>query len=167
MTQQLLSPDTVAGADFRDAMARLVAPITIVTTADEHGRRWGFTASSVTSASLEPPLVLVGVARTSSCHPAVTSSGEFVINILGGGHHQTAVQFATSGVDRFDGVRCTQFPGTGLPCLPDACCLIHCRTEQILPVGDHDLLIGAVAGAQLNEDAQPLLHYQRTFRALS
>ncbi len=149
---------------FRDAMALLAAPITVVTTRDGEGERWGFTASAVSSVSLDPPLVLVGVARTASCHRALTSAGEFVINVLTDRHREVAVRFATHGIDRFADRDFTQFPGTRLPCLPDANLLVHCHTWQVVPAGDHDLLIGAVAEVHPTAaPGKPLLWYQRGF----
>jgi len=153
----------VEPAEFREAMAQLVAPITIVTTVDADGARWGFTASAVTSVSLDPPLVLVGVARTSSCHPAMTRAAEFVINVLGESLRDVAVTFATSGLDRFAAVECARFPDTALPCLPDATCLVRCHRHQVVPAGDHDLVIGRVAEVVRNPGPDPLLWYRRGF----
>ena len=55
---------------FRDTMAAFPSGVTIMTIADRAGRPWGFTASSFCSLSLDPPLVLVCLAKTAMCHPA-------------------------------------------------------------------------------------------------
>ncbi|MBO4270662.1 flavin reductase family protein [Microbispora triticiradicis] len=151
-----------AGA-FRQAMAELVAPLTIVTTVDENGRRWGFTASSVTSGSLEPPLLLVGVDRRSSCHEAITSCREFVVNVLGEQHRDLARTFATHGVDRFAGGELGFWPDSELPCLLDAKAAFRCVSSGTLAVGDHDLLVGSMVATRLNVGGTPLLWYQRDF----
>jgi flavin reductase ActVB len=148
---------------FRDAMALLAAPLTVVTTVDEVGRPWGFTASSVTSVSLDPPLVLVSVARTSSCYAAVTSGRDFVINVLGDEHRDVAARFAASGVDRFAGAGFATWPGTLLPYLPGANALLRCVTAGVVPAGDHDLVLGGLAEARTGHADAPLLWYRRGF----
>ncbi|RKT04563.1 flavin reductase ActVB [Streptomyces sp. 3211.6] len=154
------------GPAFREAMSQLAAPITIVTVRDETGRPWGFTASSVSSASLEPPLLTVGISRTSSCHEALIAAPEFVVNVLGSRHREVATRFATHGVDRFAAGDFRPWPGSELPCLPDAHARYRCVTTDVIPVGDHDLLVGAVVEAGSGDPADlgdPLLWYQRGF----
>jgi len=158
------APSLVDPQTFRDAMALLAAPLTVVTTVDDAGRRWGFTASSVTSASLEPPLVLVSVARTSSCHSAITSGRDFVVNVLGGKHREVAARFATSGVDRFADGDFLTWPGSHLPYLPGANALLRCATVGLTPAGDHDLVLGGIAEVQLGDpEAPPLLWFRRGY----
>ncbi|MFI5528206.1 flavin reductase family protein [Kitasatospora sp. NPDC051853] len=155
------APPTVDAQTFRDAMALLAAPTTIVTTLDQDGRPWGFTASAVTSVSLDPPLLLVGVGRTSSCHRALVTAREFVVNVLGEQHQDMARRFARHGVDRFAGGGLTTLDG--LPCLPDARVVLRCRTTQVTPAGDHDLLLGTVAEARIGLPGRSLVWYQRAF----
>ncbi|WP_328928582.1 MULTISPECIES: flavin reductase family protein [unclassified Streptomyces] len=157
---------TEAG-QFRDAMALLPAALTVVTTVDGLGRRWGFTASSVTPVSLGPPLLMVGVGRTSSCHGALVSAPEFVVNVLGEQHRDLAAKFAAHGVDRFAGEEFTPWPGTdGLPVLPDAQAAYRCLRHEVVPAGDHDLLLGALAGVRAGHRDGPLLWYRRAFHTL-
>ncbi|MFE7840545.1 flavin reductase family protein [Streptomyces sp. NPDC057474] len=154
----------LAPQDFRDAMALLAAPVSVVTALDPDGRRRGFTASSVTSVSLDPPLIMVGVALTSSCHPAVTTAGEFVLNVLGEGHRAVARRFATQGVDRFAGCGFADWEEAGTPCLPDAALLVRCRTARIVRAGDHDLILGTPVEIRTGDPASaPLLWYRRGF----
>jgi flavin reductase ActVB len=157
----------VDGQTFRDAMSTLAAPITVITTVDEAGRRRGLTASSVASVSLEPPLLVVSVSRTSSCHAALVSAREFVVNVLSTRHRDLARRFATSGIDRFAGGEFTPWPDRDLPCLSDADVLIRCATYDVITTGDHDLLIGAVAEVRTtpHPDPAPLVWYQRDFHS--
>jgi flavin reductase ActVB len=50
---------TVDTTAFRNAMAQFASGVTVVTTTDDDGIPWGFTASAFSSLSLEPPLILV------------------------------------------------------------------------------------------------------------
>ncbi|MFF8619150.1 flavin reductase family protein [Streptomyces sp. NPDC015350] len=149
--------------EFRDAMALLAAPVTVITTADGDGRPRGFTASSVTSVSLDPPLVLVGVTRGSSCHRPLIEQGEFVVNVLGVRHGALARRFATTGVDRFAGGEFEAWPGSGLPYLPDASVLLRCTLADVVPAGDHDLLLGSPAEVRTDGSSGALVWYQRGF----
>ncbi|GGO59770.1 flavin reductase family protein [Streptomyces lasiicapitis] len=163
--QEQTQPAVADAQTFKDAMALLAAPVSVVTALDEGGRRWGFTASSVTSVSLDPPLLMVGIALTSSCHRAMTGAGEFVINLLGAHHRPIAQRFATRGVDRFaPGDFAAWEDTTALPHLPDAKVLLRCTTRDVIRAGDHDLLLATPHQIRIRDHATPpLLWYQRGF----
>ncbi|MGW0854212.1 flavin reductase family protein [Streptomyces sp. NPDC002690] len=155
----------LTGDDFREAMSLLAAPLTIVTARDTVGRPWGFTASSVTSVSLDPPLVLVGMAHTSSCYPALSTAAEFTVNVLGSDHRTLARTFATSGADRFAGVRLEDWPDSQVPYLADVGVAFRCTAAQRIAVGDHTLLIGELTGLRgRGETTSPLLWHRRNFQ---
>ncbi|MFE2559663.1 flavin reductase family protein [Streptomyces sp. NPDC059352] len=158
------APASVGPAEFRDAMAHLAAPVTVVTTLDAAGRRLGFTASAVTSVSMEPPLLLVGIGRESSCHEALTTADGFVVNLLGEEHRATARVFATRDTDRFAAAGgFAPWPGTGLPYLPGATAAFRCRRAGVVPAGDHDLVLGELMEIHTGTSAAPLVWYQRDF----
>ncbi|PAZ17601.1 NADH:riboflavin 5'-phosphate oxidoreductase [Streptomyces sp. SA15] len=164
-TQVEGSPPALDGEEFREAMSLLAAPLTIVTARDTEGRPWGFTASSVTSVSLEPPLVLVGMSHTSSCFPALSEAAEFTINVLGSDHRDLARTFATSGVDRFSGVSLADWLDSTVPYLADVAVAFRCTATSRIPVGDHTLLIGELTGMRGHgATASPLVWYRRDFR---
>jgi flavin reductase ActVB len=164
-----VEPDLVPvdSETFRDAMARLAAPLSVITTCDESGKAWGFTASSVSAASLEPPLVLVGISHTSSCAGVLSTAPEFVVNVLDRRQHAVAKRFATPGVDRFAGQDFGRWPGSDLPCLPDAHVALRCVVRGRIPVGDHDLLVGELTGVITGGPTEPLLWHERAFRVLA
>jgi flavin reductase ActVB len=153
---------------FRDAMALLAAPLTVVTTVDTDGAWRGFTASAVMPVSQHPPIVLVGVSCTSSCYEAVTLAGEFVINVLGDRHQQVARTFATHGIDRFAGADFGAWPDSDLPCLTDANVALRCANREVVPVGDHVLLLGTLVGVRIRETGaagRALVWYRRAFHS--
>ncbi|MEU9443061.1 flavin reductase family protein [Streptomyces sp. NPDC048304] len=156
-------PARIGAQQFREAMALLAAPVTIVTTVGADGSRRGFTASSVTSVSLAPPLVLVGVTRGAGCHQPLLESGEFVINVLGRHHAALARRFAADHADRFAGGEFEAWPGTGLPYLPDAALALRCTLADVVPAGDHDLLLGTPGQARTCGSSGALVWYQRAF----
>ncbi|GAA1989734.1 flavin reductase family protein [Kitasatospora viridis] len=154
-------------AEFREAMSHLAGALTVVTTRDALGRRWGFTATSALSVSQSPPLVLVGVGNTSSCLEAMLGSESFTVNVLGERQREVAESFARKGVDRFAGHEFVPWSADGPPRLVDAHAAYRCRTAGSIPVGDHHLLIGEVTGFAAQPADGPLLWHRRDFVALS
>ncbi|MEV6771123.1 flavin reductase family protein [Nocardia sp. NPDC051030] len=153
----------VAAADYRDAMARFASGVTIVTTADESGRWFGFTASSFTALSMDPPLILVCLARTARCHPVFRAAPRFRVNVLGLEHEQLAVRFATSGADKFGGNEFHADPESGLPVLEGALVGLECSTTDITEGGDHTILIARIEAVALRRDGVPAVHADRRF----
>ena len=76
----------MTGDELREVMRRFPAPVAVV-TARVDDERYGFTAGSVVSLSLEPPLVGVSVGRDSSSHEPMRRAGGFAISLLS--EHQT------------------------------------------------------------------------------
>ncbi|MDQ0598287.1 flavin reductase ActVB [Streptomyces canus] len=150
------------GSALTHAMSRVPAPVTVVTTVDTDGRRWGFTATSFTSLSLDPPLILVCLNKAASTHRAFTTTDRFLVNLLAHGQHQVARTFARSGVDRFAEGDMEPCEG-GLPGSPDACARVACALHAVLDGGDHSILVGRVVETYVDDDRTPLLHYDRTF----
>ncbi|NEA68174.1 flavin reductase family protein [Streptomyces sp. SID12488] len=152
-------------------MSHLATAVSIVTTTDDRGRRRGFTAGSVVSVSLDPPLLLVGVDNRSSCLNALTGSREFAVNVLGESHRGLAALFARHGADRFDTADAHEFapwPGSqdGPPLLAGTNAAYRCTTVNSVPAGDHHLVIGRLTGVVMNEHAEPpLVWYRRAFVA--
>ncbi|MEU9982380.1 flavin reductase family protein [Streptomyces sp. NPDC050856] len=150
--------------EFARTMARVPTPVTVVTTVDTSGRRWGFTASSFTSLSLDPPLVLVCLARTASCHAAFAAADRFLVNVLAADQADVAGAFARSGHDKFAGG--TMEPcEAGLPGLPGATARLACVTHGVLDGGDHSILVGRVESVATGV-AEPMVYCNRLFTRL-
>ena len=150
---------------FRDAMATFPSGVTIMTTADRAGRPWGFTASSFCSLSLDPPLVLVCLAKSAMCHPAFQQSDDWTIQIIAAHHLDLATRFATRGGDKFAG---GEFGSDerGVPGLSDAPVRLTCSAHARYDGGDHSILVARVRDMALR-DEDPLLYFRRTFHPLA
>lgn len=149
----------VTDQTFRDLMAGVCAPVTVVTAADE-GIPYGTTVSAFASLSLRPPMVTVALDRASSLLERVRRTGRFGVNVLGHGQDADALVFAKRGVDRFASVE-WRFE-TGLPRLVGAPGWIACDLAQEIEGGDHILLLGAVTDAETRV-AAPLVYGHRAF----
>lgn len=146
---------------FRDLMARVCAPVTIVTTADEDGPH-GATASSFASLSQDPPLVTVAFDRRSALLARIVDAGRFGVNLLHHGQEDLALRFARrgTGAERF--AETPWHTDTGLPRLDDAAGWVGCELYDTVEGGDHLLLIGLVTRAA-NADRAPLVYANRVF----
>ena len=159
------SPVSVPPALFRQALAQFASGVTIVTVADDAGRH-GFTATSFTSVSLQPPLVLVCAARRLEAVPAIQRARAFGVNLLGLHQQALALRFAglVPGVeDRFAGIETTA-SATGSPLFPFSLAWLDCRLWRMDEGGDHVIVIGEVADARLNQHHVPLLYHDRHWR---
>jgi flavin reductase (DIM6/NTAB) family NADH-FMN oxidoreductase RutF len=145
---------------FRDLMAGVCAPVTVVTTLAD-GAPFGATVSSFASLSLDPPLVSVAFDRGSTLLRQIQSTGRFGVNILGQAQDDLAVTFARRGADRF-GVA-DWFADDGLPRLADAAGWMVCDLHRCVEAGDHLLLFGLVRSASSCVDRPPLVYAHRTF----
>lgn len=125
---------------FRRCLGQFSTGVTVVTTVWE-GSPVGVTASSFSSLSLEPPLVLWSIALTSRSCPAFRHSGHFAVNILGADQIDFSQRFSTPAEDKFRDVDWQ--PGSlGSPVLPNILALVECATETVLAGGDHVILVG-------------------------
>jgi flavin reductase (DIM6/NTAB) family NADH-FMN oxidoreductase RutF len=129
--------------ELRRAFGCFVTGVTIVSTMDDGARPRGFTANSFTSVSLDPPLVLVCVARTAGSYLLFSRTPHFAINILSEQQRPLSSRFASKQPDKFAGV--AWHPGeTGSPLIDGTVAWLDCRTERQIDAGDHLILIGRV-----------------------
>src|SRR5256886_15472433 len=89
-------------AQFRQLLGRFATGVTVVTTRDQAGKPIGMTASSVASVSLDPPLVLVSVARDNDMHPPLGAAGRFRLNVLPSDQEAISRPFADGHPNPFD-----------------------------------------------------------------
>jgi 3-hydroxy-9,10-secoandrosta-1,3,5(10)-triene-9,17-dione monooxygenase reductase component len=147
-------------ARFREVLGHFATGVTIV-TASEEGVPVGFSCQSFAALSLDPPMVILAPAKSSTSWPRIAQAGAFAVNILG--EHQEAVcrAFAVSGGDKFDGVEWS--PGvTGSPIITGALAHVECRLGAIFEGGDHELVTGHVVAMDAGDGA-PLLFYRSGF----
>jgi len=147
-------------ARFREVLGHFATGITIVTAMDE-GEPVGFSCQSFAALSLDPPMVILAPAKTSTSWPRIARAGAFCVNILA--EHQEAVcrAFAVSGGNKFDGVDWT--PGiTGAPLIGGSLAAVECTLGAIYEGGDHELVTGHVVTMEIGEGS-PLLFYRSGF----
>ena len=129
--------------ELRRAFGCFVTGVTVVTAIDGEGRPRGFTANSFTSVSLDPPLVLVCIARTAGSYALFSTTAHFAINILSEEQRPISTRFASKEADKFAQVE-WRAGRTGSPLISGTVAWLDCRTEQQIDAGDHLILVGRV-----------------------
>ena len=152
----------LASEEFRRACGRFATGVTIASVLDGLGAPHGLTVSSFASVSLDPPLILICIGHEVTSVEAFRAAKHFGINILGEDQRALSERFARKGHDRFDGVA-WHAGETGVPLLPGALAAIECAVHRIVPMGDHDIVVGEMVHAQVQE-GEPLLHYWGGYR---
>ena len=152
--------------DLRATMAQFASGVAVITTTYA-GEQYGMTVSAFCSVSLEPPVALVSLARTSRTCAMIRESGVYAVNVLAAEQLSLARRFA--GQDP-RGKTFADIPWhrgvTGAPLLDQALARIECRVAAEYPGGDHALLLGSVVAIERLDQpaaAHPLLYYAATF----
>ncbi|HTM96253.1 MAG TPA: flavin reductase family protein [Croceibacterium sp.] len=146
---------------FRNALGRFATGVTVVTTADAEGRKYGVTANSYNSVSLDPPLILWSLARSSRSMAAFAECRFFVVHVLGAHQEDLALRFAARGDDKFAGMAVREGAG-GAPLFDDCLAHFECRVEDRIEGGDHVIFLGHVVGFAAG-DHDPLIFHSGRF----
>ena len=155
------APDDVLRPDqdaFRRTLGQFATGVTIITAVSD-GEPAGVAANSFTSVSLDPPLVLFCVARTSTTWPRIEKARKFAVNILGEHQEELSRLFATKGADRFKHLNYSPYR-TGSPVIHDALAFVDCETVAEHDAGDHVIVVGRVVKLGYASEGKPLLFYR-------
>lgn len=149
---------------FRHAMSGLAAGVCVVTVRDADGRALGMTATSVTSLSLDPPLVLVCVGHEATIHDTIVRAPAFGVTMLAADQADVARRFAERG--RREIAREGPLTPAGLPRIGGAVTVLDLARQGVLEGGDHSILVGSVEWAE-SADQAPLLYFRGRYEALA
>lgn len=156
----ITSPDNrFDGSEFRRILGQFATGVTIVTMVDQNGRLAGFTASSFSSVSLDPPLVLVCVRYGARSYRHLRDRQAFTVHILDGDQTRIARKFAAPGEDR-SGVCDWRVNERGFPILAAYHAALECRLFREYEGGDHAIIVGRVETIHAHaDDRDPLVFY--------
>lgn len=166
MSEQAPHP-AMAISDYIDAMACHVSSVCVVTT-EHDGKRYGFTATAVSSVSAEPPRLLVCVNKRGFTHDRILEAGRFCVNVLSESQDQIAMVFAAAvdkATDRFKAGRWGVLE-TGAPALDGAAAVFDCVLGEVSDQSTHSLMFGDVVSARGRAGVDTLLYGGRRFRQL-
>ena len=149
---------------LRDALGCFATGVTVVTCLNE-GKPAGLTVNSFTSVSLEPPLLLVCIAKRAASADALVSASHFAINVLQTGQQPASIRFSTRDEDRF-GTTPWSCGEAGAPILKDSLGVFECERFAVYEGGDHHILVGRVVKASFDASLDPLLYFRGRYRRL-
>ena len=149
----------VSQADFRKVLGRFATGVTVVTTCDgEH--RLGITVNAFSSVSLDPPLILVCIEKTSYLHQVMLRNGSFAVNVLSEDQLDLCKCFAGHSAARRNFCDTPSHTAvTGAPILDHSLGWIDCRIVNVYPGGDHSIVVGHVEALGGGE-GRPLLYHR-------
>jgi 3-hydroxy-9,10-secoandrosta-1,3,5(10)-triene-9,17-dione monooxygenase reductase component len=150
---------------FRDALARFATGVAFVTAAPD-GEPAGLIVNSLTSVSLEPPLVSICPSRNSLTWSRMRRARRFGVNILAQHHEGFARRATPAGADRFAGLAWKHERG-GVPLLTDALAALECEIVAEHPTGDHWIVVGQVHSVRISPNSDPLVFFAGAFGALN
>lgn len=157
------APQTSA---YRDAMAKLGAAVNVVTTGTLENPV-GFTASAVCSVTDTPPTLLVCLNRTSRVREFFHVGSPLCVNVLSASQEELSGHFASANSmeERF-ALGHWDTLSTGAPALKEAVATFDCLVSQIVEVGTHSVLFGAVQALRSNDEADGLAYFRRAYHSL-
>ena len=154
---------------MRDVMGMFATGITVLTAGGEGPH--GMTANAFSSVSLDPPLVLVCVARTAVMHGAILGTGSYAVSVLAGEQEHIARYFADRrrprGVAQFDHVDWRPGPLTGAPLLEGSLAWMECEVTNVYSGGDHSIFLGEVLDIGRADESHALLFFGGGYHRLT
>jgi flavin reductase (DIM6/NTAB) family NADH-FMN oxidoreductase RutF len=126
----------------------------------------GFTATSVVSISVEPPLLSFAISSKSSCWPPVERSSSVVINLLTADQHHVARRFSARGIDRFGTPTRWRRLSSGEPILTESAAWLRCRIIERVEAGDHRVVIALATDGCTARGAMPLVYHDGEYSTL-
>jgi flavin reductase (DIM6/NTAB) family NADH-FMN oxidoreductase RutF/DNA-binding GntR family transcriptional regulator len=151
---------TVHRDSYRDVIGRFATGVTVITT-EVDGRWYGTTASAVTSLSLDPPMLLVCLNKSSETQAAILQSGTFGVNVLGEEQAELARRFAVKSTSKFEGVGIHNGL-SGAPLLSGSLAHVECRVADTASGGTHTVFLAAVENVAAREGG-PLTYFRGRF----
>ena len=153
---------------FREVMASFPSGVVVLTAFGPDSLPRGLTVSAFCAVSLEPPLALACIDKTSNTLPALQHAGGFTANILAAGREQLARRMATKLSEKFDGIKWRR-PGSALggPILEDdAVAFAVCTLKETIEGGDHWILVGNVVEGDHDASRSPMIFSRRGYFGL-
>lgn len=147
---------------YKNILAQWPSGVTIVTTIKD-GKWKGITASSFTSVSADPPLILICVAQKLYTHQLISESGVFAVSILNDSQAEIGKLFAGMYPDienRF-ATATWHTAVTGAPILAESAGWVDCKIVLKMSAGDHTIFVGEVQDGDVPGTAAPLLYHNR------
>lgn len=152
---------------FRAALGSLPTGVAVATCRNETGQPVGITINSLTSVSLDPPLVLFCLTLRTRAYPAFATADRFALNLLASGQETESRHFAGPHADDWRSIVLHDPAAQGQPPLLAGCTAwLVCQKTAQHPGGDHAIFIGTVLRVGVQPQAAPLLYFRKQYHHL-
>lgn len=162
------SKSLVDVSEFKLAMRGLAGAVSVITVGTGLNRT-GFTATSVSSFSAEPPTILVSLNKSSSSWQVLRDAPSFAVNILSEAQSVVADRFAgrggIKGNDRYVGWEWDRLE-SGVLGLTAALAVLDCDVDEIIERHSHALVLGRVRSVEVSSGNAPLLYWNGQYQQL-
>jgi flavin reductase (DIM6/NTAB) family NADH-FMN oxidoreductase RutF len=165
MTQTFETSDAHPTLVLRKAFSMFPTGVVAVCALDD-GVPVGMAVNSFSSVSLEPPLVSVCVAHTSSTWPRLKTSPNIGLSVLGADQEGLSRKLSARSGDRFEGVQWTANEDGAL-FIDGATLWLDCRVRDQLRGGDHEIILFEVLQSHLFPQVPPLVFHQSRYLGLA
>lgn len=156
-----VSPSVTDPRLLRNALGNFATGV-VVLTYESNDAYWGMTVNAFTSVSMDPPLVLISMQRSSRALSYLLER-PFAVNIMGNEQLLTALQFA--GKPQSHSIEWVR--DDNAPRLNGCLAYFQCTPWAAYDGGDHVLVLGQVVSFGQDEEAKPLLFYKGGWRGLA
>lgn len=126
----------------------------------------GMAASSFTSVSMDPPLVSVCVANTSTTWPKLADLNRLGLSVLAGHHGTVARTLSAKNADRFSDVDWLA-TDTGAVFVHGSTLWLECTLHQRVAAGDHEIVVMRIEALAVHPDVAPMVYHRSRFHGLA
>lgn len=156
---------TFSSQDFRKTMGHFTTGVAVLTTCDSEGQPHGMTINSLTSASLEPPLLLFCLNTYSKTAQHFAKASCFAVNILARDQELMARNFAAHNLKEWENISWS-FSSLGNPILGGCIAALECKPYSLHLAGDHQILIAEAQKLEIFSTKDPLVFFKSHFHSL-
>ncbi|MEE2729769.1 MAG: flavin reductase family protein [Pseudomonadota bacterium] len=157
---------SISDREFRDALGRFATGVCVVSAFSKDDYAIGMTINSFASVSLDPKQVLWSLKHNAVTYGMFSSVHEYSISILAAHQKDLSNRYAKPG-DHALSSGDFLVSERGIPFIREALAVFECASDQVVPAGDHDVLIANVTHYQCRSDRAPLLFYSGRYLDLA
>ncbi len=150
---------------LRNAFGQFATGVCVVSAIDESGHAIGITINSFGSVSLEPALALWSIQNSSELFDFWCNTQRYSINILASDQKELSGQCAKPGQHALHDNQ-VRLASSGVPVISGALASFEMTLDQVVPAGDHHLILGRIDHYEVNEALAPLVFHKGQYHAL-
>lgn len=164
MSQNELKTATTPSEILKQGMRHWMTGVALATTSNDSAQASGIIINSLSSVSLEPPLVLFTLDKKSAVYADfITIDKKININILASDQQHVVDNFIKKPFQhRWEGIEAKG----NVPILENALTIMECKVFDLIDRGDHTIVLVQVEHSLINHEKSPLIYYDRNFLSL-